>query len=173
MDSVDFCLANWPDAINGEYNPKCCRFPKSCSIEDFDSLSPERQTMLETMKYIRKPFNIDAVQVTGQNLQEVAKWVDGDIRTDDLGQYVKVRVHRPLNERQTKAYVGDWVLYAGTGYKVYTQKAFSNSFEQVSGESVMIDTNIKRTDGDPKLSDSNNEPVVSPKHFSKTPVKTT
>lgn len=96
--------------------------------------------MLETTQYIRKPFNIDAVKVTSQNMSEVAKWVDGDIRTDDLGQYVKVRVHRPLNERQTKAYVGDWVLYAGTGYKVYTDKAFRNSFEQSSGESRLIDT---------------------------------
>lgn len=26
------CLANWPDAENGSYNPSCCRFPKSCSI---------------------------------------------------------------------------------------------------------------------------------------------
>lgn len=26
------CLANWPDAENGAYNPSCCRFPKSCSL---------------------------------------------------------------------------------------------------------------------------------------------
>jgi len=26
------CLANWPEAENGAYNPNCCRFPKSCSI---------------------------------------------------------------------------------------------------------------------------------------------
>lgn len=124
--------------------------------------------MLETTKYIRKPFNIDAVQVTATNIEEIAKWVDGETRTDDLGQYVKVRVHRPLNDRQTKAYIGDWVLYAGTGYKVYTPKAFANSFEQVSGESVYIDTdNIKReqivgvVDGD----------VVVPKRVTKKTAK--
>ena len=100
--------------------------------------------MLETKKYIRKPFSIDAVQITATNVDEVAKWVDGEVRTDDLGQYVKVRVHRPLNDRQTKAYLGDWVLYAGTGYKVYTPKAFANSFEQSSSESVYIDTDKPR-----------------------------
>lgn len=99
-------------------------------------------SMLETHQYIRKPFKIDAVQVAAANIQEIAKWVDGEIRTDDLGQYVKVRVHRPLNDRQTKAYAGDWVLYAGTGYKVYTDKAFKNSFELASGETKMIDTSI-------------------------------
>lgn len=113
-------------------------------VQSSEDQSLERPPMLETMKYIRKPFNIDAVQVSGGNIQEIAKWVDGDIRTDDLGQYVKVRVHRPLNDRQTKAYIGDWVLYAGTGYKVYTPKAFANSFEQTSGESVMIDTSAPR-----------------------------
>lgn len=102
--------------------------------------------MLETTKYMRKKFDIDAVQVTSENLQEIAKWVDGDIRSDDVGQYVKVRVHRPLNDRQTKAYIGDWVLYAGTGYKVYTAKAFVNSFEQVSGESTMVDTDNMKQD---------------------------
>lgn len=107
--------------------------------------------MLETTQYIRKPFSIDAVQVTDDNIKEVAKWVDSEVRTDSQGQYVKVRVHRPLNDRQTKAYVGDWVLYAGTGYKVYTPKAFAQSFEQVSGESKMIDTSA------PKKSPKNND----------------
>lgn len=100
--------------------------------------------MLETKKFIRKPFHIDAVEVTLANIEEVAKWVDGEVRTDDLGRYVKVRVHRPMNDRQTKAYVGDRVLYAGTGYKVYNAKAFANSFEQVSDESVYIDTDQPR-----------------------------
>lgn len=91
--------------------------------------------MLATQKYVRKPFYIDAVQVTAANIAEVAKWADGEVRTDNnKAQYVKVRVHRPLNDRQTKAFVGDWVLYAGTGFKVYTPKAFANSFEQASTE---------------------------------------
>jgi hypothetical protein len=27
------CLAQWPDCYEGGYDPKCCRFPKSCSCE--------------------------------------------------------------------------------------------------------------------------------------------
>lgn len=87
-----------------------------------------------TEKYIRKPFSIDAVQVTEENIDEIAKWCGGEIITEKRGRkdirYVKVRVNRPLNERQTKAFVGDWVLYAGTGYKVYTSKAFDACFEK-------------------------------------------
>jgi hypothetical protein len=25
------CVAAWPECIDGEYHPNCCRFPKSCS----------------------------------------------------------------------------------------------------------------------------------------------
>ena len=85
--------------------------------------------MIETAKFQRKPFEIEAVQVTEENLEDVAKWCDGVVETHGDSQHIKVRVHRPLNERQTKAFVGDWVLYAGTGYKVYTDKAFKKSFE--------------------------------------------
>lgn len=28
---IPFCVAAWPECEDGEYNPKCCRFPKSCS----------------------------------------------------------------------------------------------------------------------------------------------
>lgn len=101
--------------------------------------------MLETQRYTRKPFDIDAVRVTADNITEVAQWVDGDIRTDDVGQYIKVRVHRPASERQTKAYIGDWVLYAGTGYKCYTPAAFNKSFDKISDETVLIDPAARRT----------------------------
>ena len=101
---------------------------------------------IETKKFVRKPFYIDAVQVTEENLGAVAKWCKGDVTTvkDSKGKvtdlYVKVRVHRPLNERQTKAYIGDYVLYAGSGYKVYTSKAFMGSFELADLERMAKDT---------------------------------
>ena len=25
------CVKAWPDCVDGDYNPACCRFPKSCS----------------------------------------------------------------------------------------------------------------------------------------------
>jgi hypothetical protein len=96
--------------------------------------------MLEISKYVRKPFHIDAVQVTAENIADIAAWAEGDVRSDsENAKYVKVRVHRPLNDRQTKAYIGDWVLYAGTGFKVYTPKAFANSFEPASTQLTFQD----------------------------------
>lgn len=84
-------------------------------------------------QYSRRPFDVDAVRVTEENMEEVAKWCSGDVRTAKRGKkdvkYIKVRVFKALDERQSQAFVGDWVLYAGTGYKVYMNPAFERSFE--------------------------------------------
>ena len=101
-------------------------------------------------KFVRKPFYVDGVQVTSANIDSVAGWCMGEVRTSGKGdpdietiqdpttpktrvpeKYIKVNVQRPLNDRQTMAFVGDWILYAGTGFKVYTPVAFQKSFEAV------------------------------------------
>jgi len=100
--------------------------------------------LVQTTKYVRKPLYVDAVQITLENFNEVATWCQGEVRdyhdkplppdqaqNQALERYIHVRVHNPKNVRQTKAFVGDWLLYTERGYKVYTQKAFRASFDQV------------------------------------------
>jgi hypothetical protein len=102
-----------------------------------------------THRYIRKPLYVDAVHVSEDNFVEVSKWCQGEVRLRDHEElvdvaelddpsvphecFIRVRVHNPKNPRQTKAFVGDWILYTEKGYKVYTQKAFRNSFDPVDG----------------------------------------
>lgn len=98
---------------------------------------------IQTTKYVRKALYVDAVQITAENFVALAEWCQGEIRTNDgdelvrsgngvnpSGHYIRVRVHNPKNIRQTKGFVGDWILYTERGYKVYTQKAFKASFEK-------------------------------------------
>lgn len=93
---------------------------------------------LEVKQYQRRSYEVDAVLVTEENMAAIAKWCGGDIRTHvDLSKYVKVRAFRPMNDRQSKAFVGDYVLYAGTGYKVYTANAFNSSF--VEGAAPLVE----------------------------------
>lgn len=103
--------------------------------------------MLTPQKYTRKPFEVEAVEVTPQNINDVAEWCGGRVLQSDLSkdggrsgsqEYIKVAVKRPLSDRQTRAYYGDWVLFARSGagdagpagFKVYTPKAFTGSFER-------------------------------------------
>ncbi len=103
---------------------------------------------MKTERYMRNPFFVDAVQVTEENFDEVAAWCQGEIRLKgtlprQMGseeaqeRFIKVRVFRPMGEEQTMAFVGDWVLYAGTGYKVYKQPAFEKSFNKEKSAFVL------------------------------------
>jgi len=102
---------------------------------------------METRTFIRKSFEVEAVQVTAENMMEVSKWCQGRVvnANGDEERHIKVRVLRVLDERQTKAFVGDWVLYAGNGYKVYNNKAFQKSFEPVGEELRVVDEPAEAT----------------------------
>lgn len=84
-----------------------------------------------TETYTRKPFEIEAIRVTPENMQDVAKWCGGELEMSPNGkQYIKVDVTRPLNEKQTKGFAGDWVLKVRDSFKVYTHKAFTHCFDK-------------------------------------------
>jgi len=105
-----------------------------------------------TSKYVRKPLYVEAVQVTNENFADVLKWANGDLGVVNAGQgqeiipvpegpidtskhYIRVRVNNPQSPRQTRASVGDWILYTDRGYKIYTDKAFNDNFD-LAAESV-------------------------------------
>lgn len=85
---------------------------------------------MDTNKYLRKSIEIDAVQVTSENIAEVAEWCNGQVIDQDgqTDSHIKVDVHRPLSLRQTQAFVGDWILGSPKGFKVYTDNAFRSNF---------------------------------------------
>lgn len=105
---------------------------------------------VETSKYVRKPLYVEAVQVTSDNFLDVASWCQALVGLEDGSStpgnevrpadgfvldteknYIRIRVHSPKSQRQTKAFVGDWILYTDRGYKVYTDKAFQANFDPV------------------------------------------
>lgn len=100
---------------------------------------------VEPKKYIRKPLYVDAVRITAANFDEVVAWCQGEVLQDEVPgkgttkKFIKVRVHNPKNVRQTKAFVGDWLLYTERGYKVYTNKAFHASFDLVVDNEVDLE----------------------------------
>lgn len=95
----------------------------------------EKETQMQTAVYARKSFNVEAVQVTQENIEEVANWCGGQIKENrDGAPYIKIDVKRALNERQRRAYLGDWVLLRQDGdtFKVYDDKAFAKCFDAVN-----------------------------------------
>lgn len=99
--------------------------------------------MIEPKMFQRAPFFVEAIQVTAENLSEVATWCEGDVRqTEKKTSFIKVKVKRPLNVRQTRAFVGDWVLKAGTGFKVYPDDAFHKCFQHAEASAAISTSTI-------------------------------
>lgn len=107
--------------------------------------------MIETQKYKRKSFDVDAVQVTSENMQDISEWCSGSVEEEQNRTFVKVPVNRPLDERQTKAFPGDWVLQAGSGFKVYTGKAFGKSFEPAAVAAELKHVVLQESPGSEEL----------------------
>lgn len=87
--------------------------------------------------YARRPFTVKAVRVTENNIGTVASWCKGEVHSSRFAKdgrvsnksFIKVPVQRPMNEKQTQAFVGDWVLqHADGSWKVYIDKAFQAIF---------------------------------------------
>lgn len=90
--------------------------------------------------FVRKPFYVQAVEVTAANMAEVAEWCGGEILSEKQGRrsvlYIKVPVVRPMSEKQTKAFAKDLVLKTNTGFKVYTPTSFEACFDPAGKEAA-------------------------------------
>jgi hypothetical protein len=88
---------------------------------------------INTTKYVRKPLYVEAVQVTEGNFDEMVAWCNGAVEIEEGNgkKFIRIWVHNPMGPRQTKAFVGDWILRHQKGFKIYTQKAFEASFDEV------------------------------------------
>jgi len=91
---------------------------------------------MQTQRFSRRPFDVEAIQVKKGNMEEVAEWCKGEVvlpnteSQDPSGSYIQVDVLAPASERQSRAFPGDWVLLlqGGKSFKVYTPKAFNKNF---------------------------------------------
>lgn len=93
---------------------------------------------ITTKQYVKKPLYVEAVRITRRNFFEVVQWCEGYVQTERPDhhehpnkKYIKLQTHNPINMRQTKAFVGDWILKTERGVKVYSHKNFLESFDEV------------------------------------------
>lgn len=102
-------------------------------------------------KYVRKPFVVEAIRVTPENMDEVAEWCRGKVTNSmpeggnpeqSKEKFIKVKVADARTDRQSKAFVGDWVLKSITGFKIYTPHAFEKNFNKMLDAGVIITDSI-------------------------------
>jgi hypothetical protein len=119
---------------------------------------------LTIQRYVHTPLYVNAVQVTPDNMQQVANWCGGQILNQpaDNRPYILVEVVRPLKSRQGQAFAGDWVLETAVGWKVYFDKAFKRDYmPALMSNDITLEDNSESqsSDGLPSVSNEGNVPV--------------
>jgi hypothetical protein len=76
--------------------------------------------------YVRKPFIVDAVEVTNDNIAEVAKYV-GDLREKEDGTPY-ILVDRRLVPNVFRVYPGFFMTKMGENVRCYSRKIFKDQF---------------------------------------------
>lgn len=93
---------------------------------------------MELHKYDRKPFSVTAVELSFENLNEVAEWCKGEISTEStkiLGTSTMLPVVtiEGLGEARGKTFVarlGYFIVELNGSFRVYKPKQFKDTFER-------------------------------------------
>lgn len=81
---------------------------------------------MEFTSYVRKPFTVEAVEVTVENIEEVAGLI-GEYRQKDDGTPF-IQVNRRLVPNIWRVYTGFWVTKMGDNIRCYSKRIFLDQF---------------------------------------------
>lgn len=81
---------------------------------------------MELSMFVRKPFTVEAVEVTRDNIAEVAELV-GTLREKDDGTPY-IQVDRRLVPNIYRVYPGFWMTRMGDNIRCYSKRIFKNQF---------------------------------------------
>jgi hypothetical protein len=93
----------------------------------FFKKSPTKNGLpMEFTTYLRKPFVVQAVEVTAENLREIAKFI-GDVREmEDGSEYILVDTRLVPNVE--RVYPGFFMTKMGQNVRCYSRKIFREQF---------------------------------------------
>lgn len=81
---------------------------------------------MEFTTFVRKPFEVQALQITKENIEELAPMI-GDLEyKEDGSPYIQVDKEKVRN--MFRVYPGDWLTKMGGNVRCYARKVFSDQF---------------------------------------------
>lgn len=81
---------------------------------------------MEMSTFVRKPFTVEAVEVTNENIAEIAEMV-GTLRQKDNGTPY-IQVDRRLVPNIFRVYPGFWMTKMGDNIRCYAKRVFKEQF---------------------------------------------
>lgn len=82
--------------------------------------------------FVRKPFTVEAVEVTTENIAELAPFI-GTLKEKDNGTPY-IQVDRRLVPNIFRVYPGFWMTRMGDNIRCYSKKIFNEQFTQTTPE---------------------------------------
>lgn len=76
--------------------------------------------------YVRKPFTVEAIQITRENIEEAAPFIGTLIKEGPNAPYILVNSEKVPNVEQV--YPGFWMTRMGKFTRCYSRRAFENEF---------------------------------------------
>jgi hypothetical protein len=82
-------------------------------------------------RYIRKPFSVEAVQITPENIEEIAGLL-GELKEKDGEKWILI--DRRLVPNIRKAYIGWYITKLDENFRAYSPKVFEKEFLEYTDE---------------------------------------
>jgi hypothetical protein len=87
---------------------------------------------MEYSKFVRKPFVVEAIEVTEDNIAELAGMI-GTLREKENGTPY-IAVDRRLMPNLLRVYPGFWVTRMGDNVRCYSRRIFRQQFVQLDDD---------------------------------------
>ncbi|QEQ93567.1 hypothetical protein SEA_GIRLPOWER_68 [Streptomyces phage GirlPower] len=93
---------------------------------------------ISTSQFTQDP--VDAIQITQENIDEIAAWCQGEVKVDETNgrRYIEMEVSHPTGRRTAKAYPKDWVVTVRAIRRVYGNRAFTSTFRPLPDQSKRL-----------------------------------
>jgi len=90
------------------------------------------KVIMEFTTFVRKPFVVEAMEVTEDNIEEVAELI-GTLRKKENG-VPYIAVNRRLVPNLYRVYIGFWVTKMGDNVRCYSKRVFTQQFIESNPE---------------------------------------
>jgi hypothetical protein len=91
-----------------------------------------KETTMEFSDFVRRPFAIQAVQITDENMEELCGLIGHEIKEKGTSRFIVV--NRRIVPQGNKAYVGWWVTQMGDNLRCYPNRIFTQQFVPMTDE---------------------------------------
>jgi hypothetical protein len=114
----------------------------------------EQDTIMEFSQFVRRPFSVEAIQITEENMEEVAELIG---RVETAKGITFISLNRRLIPVVHRAYVGWWVTRLDDDFRCYSNKVFNSQFIAYAETiTFTFDDTIEEDDAEPEVKDGAN-----------------